>query len=58
MHDDLYDNVIQQNNIHREAGYLEGLADAYREMARKRSSDLVALERRLDLYVKQFQPPF
>lgn len=59
MSDSVIENVIEQNKIHREIGYLEGLADAYRDMSLTRGRDLPALEKGLDALLKtRFEPPF
>lgn len=59
MDDSVIENVVKQTNLHREIGYLEGLADAYRDMSLTRGRDLPALEKGLDALLEtRFQPPF
>lgn len=58
MSDDVIENVVKQNKIHQEIGYLEGLSDAYRDMSHKRGADLPSLERRLDALLEELHPPF
>lgn len=58
MQDDLIENVVKQAELHREVGYLEGRADAYREMALKRGADLPALGEELFEILDLLTPPF
>lgn len=58
MTDDVIENVVKQNVVHREIGYLEGMSDAYREMSLKRSADLPPLEKGLDALLMKICPPF
>lgn len=58
MNDDIIENVDRQTNLHREIGYLEGMADAYRDMAHKLGDKLHSLERGLDTLLVKLNPPF
>ena len=58
MNDDVIENVDRQINLHREIGYLEGLSDAYRDMALKLGDKLPSLERGLDTLLVKLNPPF
>ena len=58
MNDDVIENVDRQVNLHREIGYLEGMADAYRDMALKLGAKLPSLERGLDTLLVKLNPPF
>ena len=58
MSNNVIENVVKQNKIHWEIGYLEGLADAYRDTARKLESGLAPLEEELSDLVELLTPPF
>lgn len=58
MTDDVIENVVKQNKIHREIGYLEGMSDAYRDMSLKHGARLLSLERGLDALLMELRPPF
>lgn len=57
-HNDLIENVVEQAKLHREIGYLEGRADAYRGMALKRVGELSSLEDELGDILDLLAPPF
>lgn len=58
MNNDIIENVVEQNKIHREIGYLEGLSDAYRDLSLKHGANLSTLEQELRALLVKFNPPF